>query len=181
LSIPERRKSDDLQLWDLAYFLVIADTENLIGAGCRHLAPRCPALTLYPQAQKWDDASHWPQERYDMYVYLLMAALLFSPNGGARPQAAPVNVKVRVLLVDKDLNQKPVPFYVINLRNTASSDAAAELKTDLDGKAERQLAPGHYSISTPKPVELGGKRYTWNLEIQISGTEQHLDLTNDNA
>jgi hypothetical protein len=138
-------------------------------------------LTLYPKAEKWDDASNWPQEKYDMYVYLLMASLFFSPNGGPRLQAALVNVKVRVLLVDKDLNQKPVPFYVIHLRNTESSDAPAELKTDLDGKAERQLAPGHYSISTPKPVELGGKRYTWNLEIQIGGAEQHLDLTNDNA
>lgn len=116
-----------------------------------------------------------------MYVQLLMASLLFSPNVGARPRAAPANVKVRVLLVDKELNQKPVPFYIIQFRSQGSADAPTELKTDLDGKAERQLAPGHYSISTPKPVELGGKRYTWNLEIQIGGTEQRVDLTNDNA
>jgi len=116
-----------------------------------------------------------------MYVYLLMASLLFSPNRGAGPQTAPVNVRVRVLLVDKDLNQKPVPFYIINFRNEGSTDAPAELKTDLEGKAEKQLTPGRYSISTPKPVELGGKRYTWNLEIQIGGPEQRIDLTNDNA
>jgi hypothetical protein len=116
-----------------------------------------------------------------MCVFLLMASLFFGPSGAARPQAAPVNVKVRVLLVDKDLNQKPVPFYIIDFRSQGSADTPTELKTDLDGKAERQLAPGRYSISTPKPVELGGKRYTWNMEIQIGGTEQHLDLTNDNA
>ncbi len=116
-----------------------------------------------------------------MHVYLLMASLFFGPSGNARPQAAPVNVKVRVLLVDKDLNQKPVPFYIVNFRNQGSTDAPTELKTDLDGKAERQLAPGRYVISTPKPVELGGKRYIWNLEIQIGGAEQHVDLTNDNA
>jgi S1-C subfamily serine protease len=116
-----------------------------------------------------------------MYAYLLLASLLFSPDTGAAPQTAPVNVKLRVLLVDKDLNQKPVPFYIVNFRNVARADAPAALKTDLDGKAERQLAPGRYSISAPKPVELGSKRYSWNLEIQISGAEQHVDLTNDNA
>src|SRR5262249_15569541 len=54
-------------------------------------------------------------------------------------------------------------------------------KTDLDGKTEKLLAPGRYSISSLKPVELGGKRYSWNLEIQVGGTEQRVDLTNDNA
>jgi S1-C subfamily serine protease len=116
-----------------------------------------------------------------MFVYLLMASLLFSPSGGGEPQTAPVSVRVRVVLVDKELNQKPVPFYVINFRPDSSANAPAELKTDLDGKAERRLAPGHYAISTPNPIELGGKRYTWNFEIQIAGAEQSIDLTNDNA
>jgi S1-C subfamily serine protease len=116
-----------------------------------------------------------------MYFYLLMASLLFSPNLGAGPQATPVNVKVRVLLVDKDLNQKPVPFFIIHFRNVATADASLEFKTDLEGKAEGQLAPGRYSLSTAKPVELGGKRFTWNLEIQLAGVEQRIDLTNDNA
>ena len=116
-----------------------------------------------------------------MYAYLLLASLLSSPGTGAAPQTAPSNVKVRVVLVDKDLNQKPVPFYIINFRAAGTADAPTTLKTDLDGKAERQLTPGRYSISTPKPLELGGKRYSWNLEIQISGAEQHVDLTNDNA
>jgi len=116
-----------------------------------------------------------------MYAYLLMALSLFSPVRGVAPQAAPVSVTVRVILVDKDLNQKPVPFCIINFRNEGSTEAPTELKTGLDGKAERQLVPGRYAISTPQPVELGGKRYTWNLEIPIGGAEQHIDLTNDNA
>ena len=116
-----------------------------------------------------------------MVAYLLMASLLFSSGIYPQPQTATVNVKVRVLLVDKDLNQKPVPFYIVNVKNVANADAPAALKTDLDGRAEKQLPPGRYSISTPKPVELGGKRYSWNLEIQITGAEQHTDLTNDNA
>jgi len=116
-----------------------------------------------------------------MYAYLLMASLLFTSGIYPQSQTAPVNVRVRVVLVDKDLNQKSVPFCIINFRNLATADAPAALKTDLDGKAEKQLPPGRYSISTPKPVELGGKRYSWNLEIQITGAEQRVDLTNDNA
>src|ERR1700739_3213374 len=116
-----------------------------------------------------------------MVAYLFLSSLLFSPVAGAGQHTATVNVKVRVLLVDKDLNQKPVPFYVINFRHAGSADPPTTLKTDLDGKAERPLFPGRYSISSTKPVELGGKRYSWNLDIQISGTEQRIDLTNDNA
>jgi S1-C subfamily serine protease len=116
-----------------------------------------------------------------MNRFLLTALLVIVPLSSAQPQAPLVNVKLRVLLVDKDLNQKPVPFYVVNFRNQANSSNSAEFKTDLDGKAEKQLAPGRYSIIAAKPLELGSKRFTWNLELQIAGAEQHIDLTNDNA
>jgi len=116
-----------------------------------------------------------------MSRYLLTALVALTSLRGAGPQGEPVHVKLRVLLVDKELNQKPVPFYVVNFRSQANNSSSAELKTDLDGKAEKPLAAGRYSITTPKPVELGGKRYTWNLEVQIGGAEQRIDLTNDNA
>jgi S1-C subfamily serine protease len=119
--------------------------------------------------------------RHAMSKHLLTALFALVSLAGAGPQEGPVNVKLRVLLVDKDLNQKPVPFYVVRFRSTVNGDAPIELKTNLEGKAEKQLAPGKYSIATSKAIELGGKRYTWNLELQISGAEQHIDLTNDNA
>jgi len=116
-----------------------------------------------------------------MHASLLMASLLFTSYVHSAPQTAPANVKVRVLIVDKDLNQKPVPFYIVQFHNEGNADPSSAVKTDLDGKAERQLSAGRYSITTPKPVELGGKRYSWNLQIQITGAEQRVDLTNDNA
>ena len=116
-----------------------------------------------------------------MRAYLLMASLLFTSYGHPLPQTAPVTVKVRVLIVDKDLNQKPVPFYIVQFHNEGNADPSTAVKTDLEGRAERQLPPGRYSVTTPKPVELGGKRYSWSLQIQITGVEQRLDLTNDNA
>jgi len=32
-----------------------------------------------------------------------------------------------------------------------------------------------------KPAELGGKRFSWNIQVSLSGPAQNIDLTNDNA
>ncbi len=89
-----------------------------------------------------------------------------------------VKVRVRVILVDQDLNQKPVPFFVVSLKSGAK---VAELKTSLEGTAEAQLPLGRYTVSSPKAAELGGRRFSWNIQVSLSGGEQNIDLTNDNA
>lgn len=94
----------------------------------------------------------------------------------ARPDV--VKVRVRVILVDRELNQKPVPFLQVSLKGAAKS---AELKTGLDGTAETQLPPGKYTITTPKPAELGGRHFSWSVAVTLTGAEQNVDLTNDNA
>jgi len=89
-----------------------------------------------------------------------------------------VKVKVRVILVDRDLNQKPVPFLLVSLKSGAKS---SEVKTGLDGTVETQLPPGKYMITTPKPAELGDRRFSWNMTLAITGAQANVDLTNDNA
>ena len=93
-------------------------------------------------------------------------------------QQSSVKVRVRIVLVDKDLNQKPVPFLVVSLKGVVKT---AEVKTGLDGTAETSLPRGIYAVTTPKAVELAGKRFSWNLQVKLSGDEQSLDLSNDNA
>jgi S1-C subfamily serine protease len=93
-------------------------------------------------------------------------------------QQSSVKVRVRIVLVDKDLNQKPVPFLVVSLKGAVKT---AEVKTGLDGTAEASLPRGIYTVTTPKAVELAGKRFSWNLQVKLSGGEQSLDLNNDNA
>ncbi len=83
-----------------------------------------------------------------------------------------------MILVDQDLNQKPVPFFLVSLKCGAK---AAEVKTSLEGTAEVQLPPGRCTVSSPKPAELGGRRFSWNIQVSLSGGEQNIDLTNDNA
>src|SRR5215475_12518323 len=109
-------------------------------------------------------------------LFLTFCAALLSV-AALSPQT--VRVKVRVILVDKDLNQKPVPFVVVKFAGSAGS--AIEAKTGLDGSAATSLPAGRYTVSTPKPAEMGGKRYSWNFAADVRGAEQEIDLTNDNA
>src|SRR5438874_602439 len=110
------------------------------------------------------------------YLSLVLLGLVSACAASAHPNL--VRVRVRVILVDQDLNQKPVPFFVVSLKSGAK---AAELKTSLDGTAEAQLPPGRYAVSSPKAAELEGKRFSWSLQVTLSGGEQNIDLTNDNA
>src|SRR5438552_18154637 len=110
------------------------------------------------------------------YLLLVLFGLVSALAASAYPSL--VIVRVRVILVDQDLNQKPVPFFVVSLKSGAK---AAEVKTSLDGTAEAQLPPGRYTVSSPKAAELGAKRFSWSLQVSLSGSEQNIDLTNDNA
>jgi hypothetical protein len=92
-------------------------------------------LSLYPSGKKWDDAGNLQEVRHAMR-YLLTALLVFVPLSSASPQTHLVNVRLRVLLVDKDLNQKPVPFQVVHFHDAANGSNSVELKTDLEGRAE---------------------------------------------
>ena len=107
-----------------------------------------------------------------------LAAFLFAIFPQAQLQQ--VHVNVRVILVDKDLNQKPVPFLPVKVKNTASK-AEQEVKTGLDGTAQTDLTPGRFVFSTAKPVDFGGKKYSWSFEADVKGTAQEIVLTNDNA
>src|SRR6266849_4862690 len=110
------------------------------------------------------------------YLSVLLLGLVFASATLAQPNS--VKVRVRVILVDQELSQKPVPFFVVSLKSGAK---AAEVKTSLEGTAQLQLPPGRCTVSSPKPAELGGKRFSWSIQIALSGAEQNIDLTNDNA
>jgi hypothetical protein len=109
---------------------------------------------------------------------LSLTLLLLACCGAAQSKTDLVKVHLRVVLVDRELNQKPVPFLLVSIRNGAKS---AEVKTGLDGSAEIKLPPGNYTVTTPKPTELGGQSFSWNVAVKLGGLDQNVDLTNDNA
>ena len=90
-------------------------------------------------------------------------------------------MKVRAVLVDKDLNPKPVPRLALSLQRTDAAGETIAVRTGFDGSAETELPAGKYRLVTPEPVEFQGKRYSWDMEIKLSGSEFSLDLSNDNA
>src|SRR5437899_6478938 len=110
------------------------------------------------------------------YLSVVLFGLLSAYASFAQPNLA--RVRVRVILADQELRQKPVPFFLVSLK---SGGKASEVKTSLEGAAEAQLPPGRYTVSSPKPAELGGRRFSWSIQIALSGAEQNIDLTNDNA
>src|SRR5215831_3692649 len=100
---------------------------------------------------------------------LSLTFLLLVCTCAAQPRTDLVKVHIRVILVDRELNQKPVPFLLLSLKSGAKS---AEVKTGLDGIAETNLPPGKYTIATPKPTELDGQRFSWSVAVTLTGAEQ---------
>ena len=106
-------------------------------------------------------------------------AILFACVFAAQSQSRPVKVHVHAILVDSELNQKPVPF--LNVVFFKGDKTSFDVKTRLDGAAETTLPPGAYTVTTAKPVDFDGKRYSWSLRVTLSGAEKTIDLTNENA
>jgi hypothetical protein len=104
-----------------------------------------------------------------MRKILFVAAFCLLLGLPCRPQAQPSRVTVRAVLVDKDLNQKPVPHLGLQLvPETGDAGSPRETKTDFDGRAELQLPPGNYRLTTPQGVDnltpsARSKRQCWPL------------------
>jgi hypothetical protein len=102
-----------------------------------------------------------------------LIATLLCVTACALAQTPASKVRVQVVLVDKDLNQKPVPKLAVTLRplGAASNGGEITIKTGFDGRAEAEVPLGRYQVSTPQPVEFQGKRYSWDLEVAVSQPE----------
>lgn len=114
-------------------------------------------------------------------VVSFLALLLWASTLGAAIQVDAAKVRVHALLVDRDLNQKPVPFLVVAIERTDEPSASIEMKTALDGTAETSLPPGTYTLKTIEPLEFQGKTYRWEVQLTVAGEDVTVELNNDNA
>jgi len=99
-----------------------------------------------------------------------------------RREADNAKLKIRAVLIDKDLNQKPVPrlaFVLVPFEGPAGRLVTG--RTSFDGTVEVQVVPGKYRLSTPDPVEFQGRMYSWDLDVFVFPLESSVDLSNDNA
>ena len=108
-------------------------------------------------------------------------AILFC-SASLRSQAPLPRLSVHVILVDRDLNQKPVPHLLIVLTPVANAGGSPfELKTDFAGSTEMQVPPGIYRLATPEGVDYQGRHFSWNMQITVGTGPCSVDLSNDNA
>lgn len=108
----------------------------------------------------------------------------------ARPGAVPAGeptattgqLEVRAVLIAGDLSLKPVPKHQFLVRPAGEGQAPIPVLTGFDGNLRQDLPPGTYRIESTAPVELEGKRFSWNLEFEIrAGAVTTLELSSDNA
>ena len=113
-------------------------------------------------------------------IFIVLSLLCLC--GSSWSQADTSTVKVQAILVDKDLNQKPVPHLAIHVVADASPlGRPRDGKTDFEGKADFQASPGKYRLTTPQGVDFQGHHYVWEVQIDVRGPSVSVDLSNDNA
>lgn len=92
------------------------------------------------------------------------------------------SVKVKVALVDRDLNVKPVPKAQFVLKSTEpESTRRFKLTTALDGTAELTVPIGKYKLTSNQVTEFQGKVYSWEIDVQVPPAGVSIELSNDNA
>src|SRR3989442_6540206 len=101
------------------------------------------------------------------YLSVVLFGLLSALATLAHPNL--VKVRLRVILVDQELSQKPVPFFLVSLK---CAGKATEVKTNLEGTAEAQLPPGRCAVSSEKAAELRSNRLSLNIQASLSCCEQ---------
>ena len=89
-------------------------------------------------------------------------------------------VKIRAILVDGSLNQKPVPRLTVVITPLDVQAEPIRVKTDFGGLAEVQLPKGRYRVESESPVPFEGKHYAWSETIEVVNATS-IDLSNDNA
>lgn len=107
--------------------------------------------------------------------------VLLVPISLAFPQLQTTKLKIRAVLVDKDLNQKPVPKLALTLiRTDDSGGGPITVKTGFDGLGEADLQAGHYKLSTVQ-IDFQDKKFSWSIEFDVHGRDVTIELSNDNA
>jgi hypothetical protein len=92
------------------------------------------------------------------------------------------NVKVRVILVDKDLNQKPVPHLTICWLPIPNIPILHARSKPIWRQRRVPRAPGKYKLTTPQGVDFQGRHYVMgNGNSKLSGEPVSVELSNDNA
>jgi len=115
-----------------------------------------------------------------LFVLLLPLVVLFS--NFAYSQSAD-NVTIKVSVVNKSLDLKPVPKFALVVHRTDIASAADQkFSTDVSGNASLSLAAGHYTLASVSPLVFEDKNFSWTKQFDVTaGSPITVELSSDNA
>ncbi|MEO7674084.1 MAG: serine protease [Pyrinomonadaceae bacterium] len=112
---------------------------------------------------------------------LLLAIAIFCAS--AAYSQSRDNASFKVVVVDKGLNLKNVPKFVLIVRK--SNDSAfgeRRVSTSFDGSTTLELHPGDYTVTSENEITLDDKAYRWEHAFKVeAGKYASIELSNDNA
>ena len=92
------------------------------------------------------------------------------------------NVTLKVAVVDKDLNVKNVPKFLLTVAKKGNAFAEWKIATGFDGVAMMTLPAGEYVVRSNEALQFGGSEYTWDAAFSVSADAVTVvELSNDNA
>ena len=111
----------------------------------------------------------------------VLSSLSFAEAAHGNQTTAKVLLKVAV--IDKDLNVKPVPKFTFLLNSIdRPEEPSTRIVTGFDGTTMVSIQPGNYIVKSESPLEFEGNSLEWSIEISVAPEEEKLlELSNDNA
>ena len=92
------------------------------------------------------------------------------------------NVTIKVAVVDKDLNVKNVPKFLLTVAKKDNAFAEWKVATGFDGVARLTLPSGEYVVTSKDALQFGESSYAWSVSFNITeDAVTVVELSNDNA
>jgi S1-C subfamily serine protease len=98
----------------------------------------------------------------------------------AAAQANPGTLRVEAVLIDAELQPRPVPKHALFLK--CGDATPIRVVTGFDGKAELAAEPGECVLESERPAEFQQRSFRWSVPVSIKdGAVTAVELSNDNA
>ncbi|MDI1242589.1 MAG: serine protease [bacterium] len=92
------------------------------------------------------------------------------------------NVTLKVAVVDKDLNVKNVPKFLLTVAKKDTAFAEWKIATGFDGVAMMTLPAGSYVVRSNEALRFGESEYSWSADFKVvADALTVVELSNDNA
>lgn len=138
----------------------------------------------YDRRTDTGDVVTLPRTRFFIRLtYALVAGLLSTGELLASSRQEGATLSIKAVLVDADLNLRPVPKHVLTMTPApGTTSTPIRVVLGLDGTISLKVMPGDYVLKSEKPLSFQGKSYHWDQRVSLpNGSQLLLELSVDNA